>query len=86
MENRKCKMERSPERAIINSDGQRPSEKNTSSFPSRLKACHPKDYALLELGGSEIDFILLSRQGQHVGRKRGLFSPSPVPSGTECGE
>ncbi|MDR0680387.1 MAG: hypothetical protein LBG15_00825 [Dysgonamonadaceae bacterium] len=86
MENREWKIKRSPERAIINSDGQRPSEKNTVSFQSRLKACHPKDYALLELGGSEIDFILLSRQGQHVGRKRGLFSPLPVLSGTECGE
>ncbi|MDR0682754.1 MAG: hypothetical protein LBG15_13050 [Dysgonamonadaceae bacterium] len=31
-------------------------------------------------------YCLLSRQGQHVGRKRGLFSPLPVPSGTECVE
>ncbi|MDR0682407.1 MAG: hypothetical protein LBG15_11265, partial [Dysgonamonadaceae bacterium] len=31
-------------------------------------------------------YYLLSRQGQRVGRKRGLFSPLLVPSGTECGE
>ncbi|MDR0680253.1 MAG: hypothetical protein LBG15_00135 [Dysgonamonadaceae bacterium] len=61
MKNRKCEMERSPKRAIINSDGRR-------WVVLRRKYC------------------LLSRQGQHVGRKRGVFSPSPVPSGTECGE
>ncbi|MDR0681485.1 MAG: hypothetical protein LBG15_06520 [Dysgonamonadaceae bacterium] len=84
MENREWRKKRSPERALINSDGQRPSEKNTLSFPSRLKACHPNVYAPLRLDGRGIHFILLSRQGQHVGRKQSLFSPSPVPSGTEC--
>jgi hypothetical protein len=58
MENRKCKMERSLERAVINSDGR----------------CRV------------VLYCLLSRQGQHVGRKRDLFSPSPVLSGTECVE
>jgi hypothetical protein len=43
MENRAWRKKRSPERAIINSDGQRPSEKNTVSFQSRLKACHPTE-------------------------------------------
>jgi hypothetical protein len=43
MENREKRKKRSPERAIINSDGQRPSEKNTLSFQSRLKACHPTE-------------------------------------------
>ncbi|MDR0697629.1 MAG: hypothetical protein LBG28_00195, partial [Tannerella sp.] len=56
------------------------------SFQSRLKSCHPNVYAPLRLSGRGIHFILLSRQGQHVGRKRGLFSLSPVPLGTECGE
>ncbi|MDR0682700.1 MAG: hypothetical protein LBG15_12780, partial [Dysgonamonadaceae bacterium] len=69
MKNRKCEMERSPAGAIINSDRQHPSEKNTLSFQSRLKACHPNVYAPLRLGGHGIHFILLSRQGQHVGRK-----------------
>jgi hypothetical protein len=41
MENREQRKKRSPERAIINSDGQRPSEKDSVSFQSRLKACHP---------------------------------------------
>ncbi|MDR0680424.1 MAG: hypothetical protein LBG15_01030 [Dysgonamonadaceae bacterium] len=57
MKNRECKMERSSERAIINSDGQRPSEKDAVSFQSRLKACHPNDYAPLGLGCCGIYFI-----------------------------
>ncbi|MDR0681248.1 MAG: hypothetical protein LBG15_05290 [Dysgonamonadaceae bacterium] len=61
MENKECRKERSPERAIINSDG----------------------HCRIVLGRK---YCLLSRQGQHVGRKRDLFSPSPVPSGTECVE
>ncbi|MDR0680531.1 MAG: hypothetical protein LBG15_01580 [Dysgonamonadaceae bacterium] len=61
MENREWRKKRSPDRAIINSDG-------------RCRVVLGRTY------------YLLSRQGQHVGRKRGLFSPSPVPSGTECGE
>ncbi|MDR0680990.1 MAG: hypothetical protein LBG15_03945, partial [Dysgonamonadaceae bacterium] len=51
MENREWRKKQSPERAIINSDGQRPSEKNAVSFPSRLKACHPNVYVPLRLGG-----------------------------------
>ncbi|MDR0681855.1 MAG: hypothetical protein LBG15_08430 [Dysgonamonadaceae bacterium] len=61
MKKRKWRMEQSPERAIISSDG----------------CCR------VVLGRK---YSLLSLQGQHVGRKQGLFSPSPVPSGTECAE